>query len=169
MRQVYLGIGPDRDRLEDPRASVRRRDADGFDEKVLRVARKVFQDFAHVLCQRFIEVLSRRDLVNLVILGGGKLVLDIVGRKATCNRYPVEPLPYSEDARAWVTSQMERRKIPSDELIGAFLIVEYTVDLSRKQNNPIPVAKFDFACTAQSDRQYTSVLKVEKTWGLLTV
>jgi hypothetical protein len=137
-----------------------------------RVARKVFQDFAHVLCQRFIEVPSNRDLVNLVILGGGRLVLDIIGQKATCNRYPVTPLPYSEDARGWLESQMNGRKIPTDELIGASLIVEYAVDLSRKQNDPIPVAKFDFACTASitsHDRQYTSILKAEKTWGLSTI
>jgi hypothetical protein len=139
---------------------------------VLRVARKVFQDFAHVLCQRFIEVPSNRDLVNLVILGGGTLALDIIGRKATCNRYPVQPLPYSEDARGWLESQMKTRKIPTDELIGASLIVEYVVDLSRWQSDPIPVAKFDFACTGSitsPDRQYTSVLKAEKTWGLGTV
>jgi hypothetical protein len=68
---------------------------------------------------------------------------------------------------------MKRRKFPADELIGASLIVEYVVDLSRKQSLPVmPVAKFDFACTGSitsPDRQYTSVLKAEKTWGLSTV
>jgi hypothetical protein len=73
-------------------------------------------------------------------------VLDIIGQKATCNRYPVTPLPYSEDARGWLESQMKGRKIPTDELIGASLIVEYAVDLSRKQNDPIPVGKFDSRC-----------------------
>jgi hypothetical protein len=29
------------------------------------MARKAFQDFAHVLCQKLIEVLSTKDLVNL--------------------------------------------------------------------------------------------------------
>jgi hypothetical protein len=141
--------------------------------EVLRVARKAFQDFAHVLCQRFIEVPSNRDLVNLVILGGGTLALDIIGRKTTCNRFPIETLPCSEDARSWLESQMKRRKFPADELIGASLIVEYVVDLSRKQSLLVmPVAKFDFACTGSitsPDRQYTSVLKAEKTWGLSTV
>jgi len=136
------------------------------------VARKVFQDFAHVLCQRFIEVPSNRDLVNLVLLGGGTLVLDLMTQKATCNRYPVEPLPYSEDARGWLDSQMAKCAIPVEELVGASLTVEYAVELSRKSNDPIPIAKFDFACTASiasSDRLYTSALKAQKTWGLSTV
>ena len=136
------------------------------------MARKVFQDFAHVLCQRFIEVPSNRDLVNLVILGGGTLVLDNIARKASCNRYPITPLPYAEDARSWIESQMKQRHIPTEELAGASLTVEYTVDLMRKQSDPIPTAKFDFACTASiasPDRQYTAVLRAAKTWGLGTV
>ena len=32
------------------------------------VARKVFQHFAQVLCQRFVEVPSNRDLINLAVL-----------------------------------------------------------------------------------------------------
>jgi hypothetical protein len=133
------------------------------------VARKVFQDFAHVLCQRFIEVPSNRDLVNLVLLGGGTLILDLMKRKATCNRYAITPLPYSEDARGWLDSQMVKRKIPIEELVGASLTVEYAVEFSPKSNIPIPTAKFDFACTASiasPDRVYTSVLKAQKTWGL---
>lgn len=137
------------------------------------MARKVFQDFAHVLCQRFVEVPSNRDLVNLVILGGGILILDIITGKATCNRYPVEPLPYSANARAWLKSQMEKRKIPVEELTGASLTVEYSVDLSRREpNDPIPTAKFNFSCTASitsPDRLYTSAMNAEKTWGLGTV
>jgi hypothetical protein len=126
---------------------------------VFGVARKVFQDFAHVLCQRFIEVPSNKDLVNLVLLGGGTLALDIVTRKATCNRYPIEPLPYAADARGWLDSQMTKQNIPIEELVGASLVVEYVVSL-------------DFACTgsiSSPDRLYTSALKAEKVWALYTV
>ena len=136
------------------------------------MGRKVFQDFANVICQRFIEVPSNKDLINLTILGGGKLVLDITGRKATCNRYPVEPLPYSEDARIWLEAQMQKHGIPMSQLVGATLAVDYVVELSRRQDIPImPIAKFNFNCTASiasPDRQYTSVLSAEKTWRLGT-
>ncbi|KRR26865.1 hypothetical protein CQ14_32620 [Bradyrhizobium lablabi] len=136
------------------------------------VARKVFQDFAHVLCQRFIEVPSNKDLVNLVLLGGGTLALDIVMRKATCNRCHIEPLPYAADARGWLDSQMTKQNIPIEELVGATLVVEYDVSLSRKPENPVlPMAKFHFACTgsiSSPDRVYTSVL-TEKLWALHTV
>ena len=137
------------------------------------MARKVFQDFANVLCQRFVETPSNKDLVNLTLLGGGMVVLDIVSGKATCNRFPIEPLPYCSDARAWLNSQMVKRKIPLVELAGASLTVEYQVQLSRKPDMPIyPVANFDFNCMgviSAPDRQYTSVLKAQKTWGLSQV
>jgi hypothetical protein len=99
--------------------------------------------------------------------------LDIVTRKAICNRCPVEPLPYAADARGWLDSQMTKQNIPIEELVGASLVVEYVVSLSRKPENPVmPIAKFDFACTgsiSSPDRVYTSVLKAEKVWGLSTV
>jgi hypothetical protein len=101
------------------------------------------------------------------------LTLDIMTQKATCNRFPINPLPYSEDARNWIASQIAKQKIPSEELIGAGLTVEYTFDLSRKAALSImPIAKFDFACTGSitsRNRQYVSVLKAQKTWGLSTV
>jgi hypothetical protein len=139
----------------------------------LGVARKLFQDFAHVLCQRFIEVPSNKDLVNLALLGGGTLVLDIMTPKATCNRYPIEPLPYAADARGWLDSQMAKQKIPIEELVGVSLTVEYVVNLSRKPDLSVtPIAKFDFSCIgsiSSLDRLYTSTLKAEKVWGLSTV
>jgi hypothetical protein len=137
------------------------------------MARKVFQDFVHVLCQRFVEAASNKDLVNLALLGGGTLVLDIMAHKASCNRYPIEPLPYSAEARNWLDSQMAKQKIPIEELVSALLTVEYAIDLSRKPDLPImPVAKFDFVCTGSistPDRVYTAVLKKRTVWGLSTV
>ena len=84
-----------------------------------------------------------------------------------------EPLPYAADARGWLISQMEKHKIPIEELAGMSLAVEYVVSLSRKPDlSVIPVAKFDFSCIgtiSSSERVYTSVLKAEKVWGLSTV
>jgi hypothetical protein len=136
------------------------------------LARKVFQDFAHVLCQRFIEVPSNRDLVNLAILGGGTLSLDILDRRASLNRYPIEPLPYCGDARDWLFSQIETRNIPLGELSGASLAVKYTVNLSWASGVPYAKARFDFECVgaiSSPDRQYTSALRAQKNWGLSTV
>jgi hypothetical protein len=108
----------------------------------------------------------------LVILGGGTLVLDVMAAKATCNRYPVTPLPYSENARSWLDAQMKQRSIPDIELVGASLTVIYAVELSREPGDPIPVATFDFSCTASivsPDRTYNSEMKAQKRWGLATV
>jgi hypothetical protein len=137
------------------------------------MARKVFQDFAHVMCQRFVETPSNRDLVNLALLGGGELVMDVFGGKASFNRYPISPLPYASDARLWIEDQMERRSIAPSELVSASLVCMYTVELSRKWNDfPVLGAAFDFdlrAVIAAPDRQYVAAMTAAKAWGLSQV
>jgi hypothetical protein len=137
------------------------------------VARKVFQDFAHVLCQRFIEVPSNRDLVNLALLGSGELVMDIMIGKATFNRYPIQPLPYAADARLWIEQQLEARAISPSEIVSVLLAVTYTVELQRKwQDFPILSATFEFSVKGMigaPDRQYLSSMEAKKAWGLSQV
>ncbi len=137
------------------------------------MARKVFQHFAHVLCQRFVEVPSNRDLVNLALWGGGNLHLDITGRTATVNRYPVEPLPYSADALHWLEDQVAKGGIPPEQFVSAALAVEYTVATTRRDPGmPMLYASFSFCCTGSivsPDRTYTSILSAEKAWGLMQV
>jgi hypothetical protein len=133
------------------------------------MARKVFQDFAHVLCQRFVEVPSNRDLVNLFLFGGGTLLLDLMARRATCNRYPIKPLPYAEDARRWIETQMVKREIPVEQLVGASLKVDYQIVAFERTDMPYPSVTFQFACTgtiASPERVYTSELAATKRWGL---
>jgi hypothetical protein len=79
------------------------------------MGRKVFQDFAHVLCQKFVEVPSNRDLVNLALLGDGVLRLDITGRRATHNGFPIEPLPFTEQSLLWIESRLHELAIPRAE------------------------------------------------------
>lgn len=70
------------------------------------MGRRVFQNSAHVLCQKFVEVPSNRDLVNLAMLGDGVLRLDITGRKATHNGLAIEPLPFAEQYLLWKESRL---------------------------------------------------------------
>ena len=137
------------------------------------MARKVFQHFAHVLCQRFVEVPSNRDLVNLVLWGGGNLHLDITGRRATVNGYQVEPLPYVDDALHWLEGQIAKQGISPEQLVSAALAVEYTLTTTRRHAGaPILTASFDFSCTSSvvaPDRTYTSTFRAEKVWGLMQV
>ena len=134
------------------------------------MARKVFADFAHVLCQRFVETPSNRDLVNLALWGGGTLFLDIIGKRATFEDFPVTPLPYSVAALVWLEEQMVRMSIPREELSGAELMVRYTVTMTlRSRGMPMPEASFSFSCVGSvvsTNRTYTSNLQAEKVWGL---
>jgi len=132
------------------------------------MGRKVFQDFAHVLCQKFVEMPSNIDLVNLVIFGDGRLELEISAGIATHNRYPVRPLPYCDEMRRWLDKRLAVLQIPPAELTRAALFVDYKVKLNRR----IPAlidAEFDFVCigiVVAPDREYTSSLTAQKSWGV---
>lgn len=139
------------------------------------MARKIFQDFAHVLCQRFIEVPSNRDLVNLFLLGSGILELNIMGGPSWFSydgcSYPIEPFPYCSDARTWLDRRMAVHGIDTSQLAGASLTVDCSVDvLPRKM--VFTIARFDLCCVGtikSPDRSYTAKLSAQRTWGLGTV
>ena len=129
------------------------------------MARKVFQDFAHVVCQKFIEVPSNTDLVKLAVLGDGKLELDLIAGKASHNRGAISPLPYMKETREWIECRLTELQIPSVELLSATLVAEYTVTLHRLPPLHWLSAKFEFACTGiirASDREYVSEMKANK-------
>jgi hypothetical protein len=134
------------------------------------MARKVFQGFAHVLCQKFIEVPSNNDLINLIILGSGIIELDVLNSKARCNRFPIEPLPYSAVARAWLLEQMRKHQIPDIELVSALLTIEFDARLTAQA--PLPAGMFDLNCKSSvhaPDRSYSASIATSKRWGLGTV
>jgi hypothetical protein len=87
-------------------------------------------------------------------------VLDIIGQKATCNRYPVDALPYCDTARSWLFAQLQTRRIPINELSGASLAVEYTVNLgwapsiSLRRHGSILPAQVRFHRPIASTRQF---------------
>jgi hypothetical protein len=133
------------------------------------MGRKVFQDFAHVLCQKFLDTPSNRDLVNLAILGSGTLILAVTDGSATHNRLAIQPLPYAQTWLDWVTPQLAVHHVPRTELQVVELAVTYTVELTRKGGLGWLCARFDFACegrVASPDREYRCSLKASKEWGL---
>jgi hypothetical protein len=133
------------------------------------MGRKVFQDFAHVLCQKFIETPSNRDLVNLALLGDGVLRLDITSDRATHNGIAVERLPFTADSLLWLESRLQQLAIPRTELQGATVTVESRVKLYRQPGHPYLSVDLALACSASvraPDREYVSSLTAEKTWGL---
>jgi hypothetical protein len=136
------------------------------------MGRKVFQDFAHVLCQKFVEVPSNRDLVDLAILGDGILRLNITERKATHSGFPIEPLPFTERALLWIESRLNDLAISRAELLSAALTVESGVKLHRRPGLPFLCFDLVLRCSASvraSDREYVSNLTAEKSWGLSIV
>jgi hypothetical protein len=93
----------------------------------------------------------------MALFGGWTLVMDIAMQRATFNRCPISPLPYSHDAQSWLYSQMQKREIPIEELVQASLIVGYLVEMGRRSGMPYPTAKVDFSCAgaiASPDRLY---------------
>ena len=132
----------------------------------------MFQDFAHVLCQRFIEVPSNRDLVNLTVLGDGVLQLAIADGKATHNGHAVAPFAYSTESLTWLHSRLDALKISRDELRSAVLTVEYKVALRRKPGLGWLCIDLHLICQASiraADREYVSSVTADTAWGLMTV
>jgi len=134
------------------------------------MGRKVFQDFAHVMCQKFIESpASNLDLVKLAVLGNGRLELNILSGKATHNGVTIKPLAFSESWLAWAKERMAASKIPENLLKSAALTVEYQVKLSRKTGPGWLCGQFKFACTSlveAPDRSYTDAMNAEMMWDL---
>jgi hypothetical protein len=133
------------------------------------MARKVFQDFAHVMCQKFVDAPSNADLIALVIFGSGRLELDVAAGKHWHNRAPIDAFPYVGEMRRWLEQRMRALDIAPAELASAALTVDYSVTLSRKPPLNWLIADFDFSCTGIIDapeRRYTSTLTSHKTWGL---
>jgi hypothetical protein len=136
------------------------------------MGRKVFQDFAHVMCQMFIESPSNRDLVNLIILGNGRLELEIVEGRATHNGIAIEPMPFSEHWHSWALKRMSETSIDRELLVAASLTTDYEVQLNRKTGMGWLCGAFTFkvySSVRAPDRTYTAELNSAKEWGLLCV
>ena len=137
------------------------------------MGRKVFQEFAHVLCHKFVEVPSNRDLVNLAILGDGELVLAVMEDRATHNGTAVQPLPYATEWRHWVGARLNELAIPASDLVSAHLTVKYQVDLRRRETGLRWLSGyFAFECAAAvgaADRTYRAELSTSKEWGFSQV
>ncbi len=133
------------------------------------MGRKVFQNFAHVLCQKLVLAPRGRDILQLAIMGHGKLVMDLVSHRAGHNRYPVSRLPYMEDARLWLQGRLWHHSIPNEQLQSAEVIVDYRVVLGRSHGDNHLTGAFAFACLGRigaPDRVYESTLTAEREWGL---
>jgi hypothetical protein len=133
------------------------------------MGRKIFQHFAHVLGQKFIQTPSSLDVARLAIFGDGILVLDMMSRRAIHNGLPIEPLSYMDEAKRWLDARMMILGIPSTELVGASLRVVYSVILSRRPGLNWLSGDFDFSCIgeiASPDRKYSSPCKGRNQWSL---
>ena len=133
---------------------------------------KVFQDFAHVLCQKFVDLPSNRDLVNLAILGSGKLTLLVTEGRASHNGIAIQPLPYAELWLAWVKDRMRTLRIAETELTRAQLVADCRVELERQPGTGFLCVKLALACegtVSAPDRVYSATYQGEKRWGLSIV
>lgn len=133
------------------------------------MGRKVFQDFAHVMCQKFVDSSSNRDHVILAIMGSGRLRMEILKGKATHNRLAISPLPFAAAWTDWVMGRMDSLHIPRAELMAATLVVEYTVDLYRHSAPAWLCARYDFKCYSEvgaQDRSYSVAFAAQRDWGL---
>lgn len=136
------------------------------------MGKKHFQDFANVLCQKFVECTTNVDLVDLAIFGDGCLELFITEGRATHEGHAVQPLPFAAEWLAWVEWRLDALGIPRGELQSALLRVNYTVELTRASSLKWLGCKFAFDCTGiitSGDREYRAERRAEIRRGLSQV
>lgn len=133
------------------------------------MARKHFQDFANVLCKKFVESPRNTDLVDLAIFGSGCLELRITEKRGTHDGHAINPLAFATEYLEWLEWRLDELRIPRDEMRSAMLRVNYTAELTRTSSLKWLGCKFAFDCTGiitAVDREYRSELHAETRWGL---
>lgn len=93
--------------------------------------RKVFQDFANVFCQRFIDLPSGYDLAAFARHGSGIYLADILSGESSLDGKPIPRLRTCDDYKEWLFVQLDKRGIPHEAIRLAFLRIHVVVDKVR--------------------------------------
>jgi len=134
------------------------------------VGHKVFQEFAHAMCQMFTGSPQNGDLIDLLILGPGTLRMDFLTRRSTHEGIAVQNIPFVDRWADWSAGRLGDLEIPADELREAVLVVEYRVEpYYQELGMGWLCARYNLDCSglvAAPDRRYEMDVHHEQEWGL---
>jgi hypothetical protein len=133
--------------------------------------RKILQDFANVLCQRFIDLPNGYDLASFAQLGSGHYDLDILSGSCTREGLPIPSLKMCDEYRQWLLEQQSKQGVPP-----GILRVSMRIDVSISEKSVktsyghvFPSALFDFDCHSEiqtDEKAYSGHKQGSKKWGL---
>jgi|SRR5215813_4453926 len=133
--------------------------------------RKTLQDFANVLCQRFIDLPNGDDLASLAHLGSGTYDLDILNGGCTREGVPIPSLKMCDEYREWLSEQEGKRGIPPG-ILRVNIRIRVSISDQRVKTSyghVFPSAHFDFDCRSEiqtDEKTYSGHKQGSKTWGL---
>jgi hypothetical protein len=133
--------------------------------------RKILQDFANVLCQRFIDLPNGDDLAAFAHLGSGSYELDILNGNCKRDGLEIPPLKMCAEYREWLLEQQKKRGVPPGILRVNMRIIASILDKTTHSSygHVFPSAHFDFACHSEiqtDEKTYLGNKHGSKTWGL---
>jgi hypothetical protein len=133
--------------------------------------RKVLQQFANMLPQRFLDLPSGYDLARFARLSAGTLEIDFLSGECRHNGAPVAPFETCAEYRAWVDREAERHHIPREGLALVAMTVDFVVgDVEMKHlfRHDFRSAVFRFDCRSEvqtDEKTYASHQTAEQRWG----
>jgi hypothetical protein len=133
--------------------------------------RKILQDFANVLCQRFIDLPNGHDLAAFVHLGSGSYTLDILSGNCTRDGLPIPSLRMCNEYREWLLEQQTKHGVPPG-ILGVSMRITVSISDERTKTSyghVFPSAHFEFDCHSEiqtDEKIYSGHKHGSKTWGL---
>src|SRR5215471_10204721 len=133
--------------------------------------RKVLQDFATALCQKFIDLPNGDDLASFVEFGSGTYDLDILNGDSTHNGRPIAPLRICGEYREWLLNQQTKHGVPPGILRVGMRISALISDIRAKTSygHVFRSAHFNFECHSEiqtDEKTYSGHKRGAKIWGL---
>ena len=132
--------------------------------------RKVFQDFANVFCQEFIDLGSGHDVATFVARGTGTYAMNLLTGECMHDGASIPELKACREYRDWLAEQMTKRGVPPG-LLSAVLAVRVVVRngvVRESYGKRFGSADFEFDCRAElktDEKVYVGQQAGTRSWG----
>lgn len=133
--------------------------------------RKIFNDFANVLCQKFVDLPNGYDLATLAKLGSGVVSINILTDQCFFEESPIEPLRTCAEHRQWLQIQLAKRQLSLAVFESISMSVEFRVTdtiLDKPYGHDFRHADFWLKCTSEirtPEAKYNGSSERQKKWG----
>jgi hypothetical protein len=133
--------------------------------------RKIFQHFANMLPQRFLDLPSGFDLAVFAKHRRGVATFDVLNGRSEIDGTPVADLRTGAEYRAWLAKELAAHRISSSMLVSVELTVAFVVeDIQAKESygHVFRSANFTFECTSTlrtDEKSYQRHSKGTQAWG----